>query len=99
MNCGSPEVCKKALGQLALLRNISAVEPLLKALRDDNKEVRWSAAEDLGYLGGGNKAAEHLIRVALENVEDDTREDTVHALEIMEEEREHHVLYAENVEE
>jgi len=32
-------------------------------------------------------------------VEDDIREDAAHALEIMEEEREYHVLYAENVEE
>lgn len=99
LNCGSPEVCKKALGQLALLRNISAVEPLLKALRDDNKEVRWSAAEDLGYIGGGNKKAEQIIRASLENTEDDIQREVAHALRIMEEEKEHHVLYAKNVEE
>lgn len=65
-------------------------------MRDKNKEVRWDAAEDLGYIGGVNKTAERIIRAALENVEDDIREEATHALEIMREEREHEVLYSEN---
>ena len=95
LNDDSPEVCKKALGQLVLLHNISAVEPLLKAFRDGDKEIRWSVAEDLGYIGGRNKKAERIIRVALENVEDDIQEEADHALKIMEEEKEHEALYTE----
>lgn len=71
------------------------MEPILQALRDEDKEVRWSAAEDLGYIGGVNKKAERMIRAALANVEDDIREEATHALEAMEEEKKHEILYAE----
>ncbi len=95
MNHGSREVRSKELGALTFLHNTSAAEPLLKALRDDNKEVRLSAAEDLGHIGGWNRTAEKTIRAALENVGDDIREEAAHALEKMEKEREHDILYSE----
>ncbi len=95
LNDRSPGVRLKATAALAFLRDVSAVEPLLQALRDEDKEVRWDAAESLGYLGGENKKAERIIRTALENVEDDIREDATHALEILEEEKEREALYAE----
>ncbi len=91
----SPGVCLKVLGTPSFLCDTSAVEPLFKALRDKNKEVLWSAADDLGYLGGGDRVAERMIRVALENTNDDIQKETTHALEIMREEREHEVLYSE----
>jgi len=53
----SPMIRRKAAGALAFLRDLSAVEPLIKDMRDEDEEVRMNAAEDLGYLGGGNKAA------------------------------------------
>jgi len=95
LNDKSPRIRSKAAGALAFLRDISAVEPLLQTLRDEDKEVQWSAAEDLGYLGGGNKTAERIIRAALDNVEDDIREEATHTLEKMDEEKEHEALYAE----
>ncbi|MFC1992170.1 hypothetical protein ACFLVC_05585 [Chloroflexota bacterium] len=64
-------------------------------MRDEDKEVRWDAAESFGYLGGGNRVAERVIRAALENAEDGIREEVTHALEKMEEEKEHEALYAE----
>ncbi len=82
-------------GALSSFRKISAVEPLLRALRDENKEVRWSVVEDLSYLGGENKKAERIIRAALGNVEDDIQKEATHVLEIMEEEKEREALNAE----
>lgn len=92
----SPEVCSKALGALTFLRDTSAVEPLLKALRDEDKEVRQSVAEDMGYIGGGNRKAERMIRTALANIEEDIREEATHALEAMEEEKERETAYTES---
>ncbi len=73
-----------------------SVEPLIHTLEDENWRARWSAAEDLGHIGGVNKKAELIIRAALGNAEDNTREDAAHALEIMIEEREHEILYSKN---
>jgi len=95
LNDDSHEVRSKALGALSFLRDTSAVEPLLNSLRDADKEVRWDAAESLGYLGGGNRVAERVIRAALQDAEDGIREEAAHALEKMEEEKEHEALYAE----
>ena len=72
------------------------MEPLLETLRDENKEVRWSAAEDLGYLGGGNRKAEQIIRAALENVGDDIWEEAAHVLEILKEEKERETIYSDS---
>jgi HEAT repeat protein len=65
-------------------------------LRDEDKEVRWSAAEDLGFAGGRNKKAERIIRAALKNVEDNIQKEATHALEILEEQKELETMYAES---
>lgn len=49
----------------------------------------------LGLLRGGNREAERMIRAALENVEDAIQKEATHALEKMDEEKEHEALYAE----
>jgi HEAT repeat protein len=85
---------RKVAEALALLRDKTAVQPLLVALRDDDKRVRLTAAENLGYLGGGNHAAELMIRNALSGVEHYYSEDTIRVLRKMDEEKEHRALYA-----
>jgi len=95
LNDESPRIRRKALGALTFLRDISAVEPLLRLLRSENSEVRWSAAEDLGRLGGGNQTAEKIIREELSNVEDNIKKEAVHALETMTEEKGRKALYVE----
>lgn len=82
-----PEVRSQAARALSLLRDTSAVDPLLRALRDKDGAVRFYAAEDLGYVGGRNKVAERMIRAALENVEKDIQPEATYALEKMEEEK------------
>jgi HEAT repeat protein len=95
----SEEVRWKAIHALAFLGNTSAVEPLLEALRNKVPEVRHGASESLGYLGSYNKTAERMIRKALGKIEGKIREDADHAVKIMDEEKEHHRLYTELIEE
>jgi HEAT repeat protein len=87
LNDISPRVKQKAIEELAFL-DIGAVKPLLQTLKDEDKGTRWKAAEDLGYLGGGNARAEKIIRNALLNFDGDIKEEDAHILEIMEEEKE-----------
>jgi hypothetical protein len=91
----SPRIKRQAAEAPAFLRDISAVEPLLKYMRNEDKEIRRMAANDLGYLGGCSKKAEALIQAALGNVEDDILEEAKHALETIEQEKKREALHAE----
>ncbi len=53
-----PGVSQWAAKALGVLGDESAVEPLVLALKDKNSEVRESAAEALGKIGGDRGAKE-----------------------------------------
>jgi len=55
-----------------------AVEPLIKALEDEDRNVRWGAAEALGYIGD-KRAVEPLIK-ALEDEDWYVRKRAAYAL-------------------
>lgn len=72
---------RDAARELGLLRNPSAVEPLLVALRDKDAGVRWRAAKILGKIKDPG-AAEPLI-IALKDADPNVREEAEDALRNM----------------
>src|SRR5665647_721650 len=71
LNHGDPDVRYEAAGALGDLRDASAVEPLITALKNDELSgVRWKAAEALSKIGA--PAVDALIE-ALRHHDDDVR--------------------------
>ncbi|MFQ5975731.1 MAG: HEAT repeat domain-containing protein [Candidatus Hydrothermarchaeales archaeon] len=64
LNDPSPAVRRRAANALLETWSRDAVPPLIKALNDQDKKVRWMAAYALGRLGeeGYNKAFDAIIR-------------------------------------
>ena len=69
---------KKAAEALGELRDIGAVDPLIAAFKDTEKDVRWVAANAVGKIGDA-RAVEPLI-AALQDIDNDVRKASADAL-------------------
>jgi hypothetical protein len=76
-NHRSRSVRSSAANVLGELRDPRALEPLIRALRDEYSQVRNNAVEALGKLGGGPRAVEPLIN-ALEETWSENRSEAAY---------------------
>ncbi len=78
LNAPEPRLRKNAAIILGLIKNKSAVQPLIECLKDEDAEVRARSADALGEIGAG-EAVEPLIE-ALKDDDDEVRISAARAL-------------------
>jgi hypothetical protein len=68
-------------------------------LENIEDRLRSDADELQGYLGGRSRKTERIFRQSLEIIEKRFRSDAAEALRVLDEEKEHRLIYAESIEE